>query len=178
MMEREINLLPPHVTQVRTARIYLSRLGRLTRFAIFLAIVLFAVIGMAYLVVWRTHQLIASEADHESERQVKVITQVQKVNAQLAAIAAWRTENVAWTPLVPEVLQVMPAGIELTSIGVTSAKQLLEVRGTFTRREILVAWQRRLEELAWVEKVESPLSNFQTGSNAQFSLLVFRKGGI
>ncbi len=175
-MEREINLLPPAIIAARSLRIYLGRLGRLTRFAIFLSLVVVSVTALAYVVVWRTQGLLLSQGKNKSDHQVAIVAQVQKVNAQLTALQAWQKENVAWTPLLPEVLRAIPEGISLLYVGVDSQKKLLEIRGTFDRRESLVVFQRRLENLSWVSTVESPLSNFQTGTDARFVLLIVRKG--
>lgn len=178
MMEREINLLPPTIIAARSLRIYLGRLGSLMRFIVFLAVVVLAATGLTYLVVWRTQHLVDSNIEAKNEHQEAIVAQVQKVNAQLAALEAWQKEHTVWTPYLPEILRSLPDGIGLSYIGVDSKKQSLELRGSFKRREDLVALQRRLEKLSWVERVESPLSNFQTGSDARFILLVWRKGQL
>lgn len=175
MFEHEINLLPPNVIQVRTGQIYLRQAGRLVRFMIFLSGLLLLLLGGVYIVIWQMQILVSAERAGDHGRQAAITTGASRVNVQLAALQGWRAANAEWTPLVPQVLGAMPEGVQLTSLSHDQEKSLLEVKGTFSRREVLVKFQRRLEELAWVEKVESPLSNFQTGRAAQFSLLVNRR---
>lgn len=174
MMIHEINLLPPAVSAARAHRIYLGRSGRLLRSMIFLAGLMLLLLGGVYLVVWRTNMLVEADLGHEDERTLALLRDVGIVNAQMEAVAAWRDEHEAWTPLIPKLLAAMPTGILLTSLGVEAERPVLKIEGTFSQRETLVTFQRRLEGLEWVAKVESPLSNFETGNAAQFILLVFR----
>lgn len=174
MFLHEINLLPPQIIQVRVGRIYLRQAGRLVRFVIFLAGLLLLLLGGVYIVIWRMQILVAADRAADHDGQAAIATGAGKVNAQLGALQNWRAANAEWTPLAPQVLLAMPDGVQLTSVSVDREKSLLEVKGIFSRREVLVTFQRRLEELAWVEKVESPLSNFETGRATQFSLLVYR----
>jgi len=175
MLEREINLLAPTIIRRRTARIYMDRAGHMLRFLVFLAAVLVGVIAGAYVVVrWTAASLTPGDTTTD-ERNRAVAADVRRINAQLDAIKKWQEENPAWTPHLPEVFAAMPAGIVLTHIGVTAETAALELGGTFPRREALVTFQRQLEGLPWVEAVKSPLSNFETGTDAQFTLEVSRK---
>ena len=132
-------------------------------------------LGGVYLVVWRTHVLVAADFGQKDERSLALLSEVTKVNAQMGAVALWQQRHEPWTPLVPDILTAVPTGIVFTSLGVEAERPVMDIQGTFTKRETLVTFQRRLEDLSWVERVESPLSNFETGSAAQFTLLVFRK---
>lgn len=182
MMEREINLLPPQAIHTRTVRIYFGRTGQLIRFIVFLAGLLLIVLGAVYVVVWRMQVSTAADTAQKDEQQVATLQHVRKVNDQVAAIKSWQIENEPWTARLPEVLRVMPADIVLTLVGVkregappVAGQAVLELGGTFGQRESLVAFQRQLEALVWVGTVESPLSNFTTGSEARFSLLIHPK---
>jgi Tfp pilus assembly protein PilN len=175
MMEHEINLLPPQIIWQRTSRIYLDRSGHFIRFIVFLVGLLLIVLGAVYLVVWRTQVSTAGQGESQDNRQVATLKRVRTVNDQVTAIQLWRDEHVAWTPRLPAVLAVMPSDIVLTRVSVTEVARVLELSGTFGRRESVVAFQRQLESLSWVDKVESPLSNFATGSEAKFSLLIHPK---
>jgi hypothetical protein len=174
MIEREINLLAPSIIKLRSWRIYWERLGHLLRFIIFLSGVLLLVIAGAYLVVWWTEQSLTNTTELGSAQSAAAVAEVRRVNAQLAAVQAWQATNNPWTARLPAIFAVMPAGIELSYVGVKGDTQALELRGIFARRDALVSFQRQLEALPWVEAVEAPLSNFETGSDAEFQLRIVR----
>ena len=178
MIEREINLLAPRIIRLRTYRIYLDRVGHLIRFLLFLGGLLLAVLGGSYVVIrWTAASLTAQEGAGEDHTKATV-AEAQRINAQLAGIKLWRDQHRPWTPHLPDVFEVMPVGVILTDVSVDADTQELTLRGTFPRREALVAFQRQLEALSWVATVKSPLSNFETGNDGQFTLHIARRAAL
>jgi len=175
MLEREINLLAPALVAIRTQRIYLERLGHLLRFTIFAGVLVLAALAGSYVVVWRTRDSLSANRRSTADYHQSAVADVQRANAQLGAIADWVKANPPWTPLVADIFTTMPAEVTVRELSVKTEANALEIRGTAGKREALLAWQKQLEKLPWVELVKAPLSNFETAADSEFSLEVVRK---
>lgn len=83
---------------------------------------------------------------------------------------------IPWSDRVSQVLGVMPKTMKLKQVKKDEADGLVELIGVTETRSEIKEFQSRLEELPWVESVESPLQNLTVGTTAEFSLILTVEG--
>lgn len=174
-MKKEINLLPPDVQRLRVTRIYLLHIGHFLRYIIILALMQIVVLGSTYAVVMLVNRLVSTDAVEGALKQEKLYSKVQDANDLVLAIHDYRERYKGWTLLIPDVLKLLPKDIKLTSLQADSEANTMRIQGVYSEREQLIAFQRQIKILPWVSALDAPLSNFETGNNSQFSLLIYRK---
>lgn len=172
-MNREINLLPPDF-QVRRRRLLFGRaaarlLGRLDAGLILVALLFISVYFVLRFL--NTTNTIQSMNRTESPEQGQ---QVQQVNELLTTLETGLRNTKPWTPLVAEVLRVLPPELTITSLTVSDTTKNLTVEGVSRNRAAVVAFEQAVRRLPQVASVEAPLQNFATGSRAAFTLNIRR----
>lgn len=172
-MKAEINLLPPEFQATRHAQLYWQGLEHIMRRVIVGLVLVGAMFGGTYAVF----RVIA--ADTNVQQQSTSITDdlVQKVtqaNELLTAIDSRQLVSVPWTPLVGEVLRVLPSELTLISVAVSDTSKTLTLTGVSRSRAAVVTFEQAVKALPAVSSVESPLQNFATGGDTSFTLLVKR----
>jgi hypothetical protein len=173
-MKDEINLLPPSLQRVRLRRLYLKRSGKIfRRLDIALGLILTMFIAV-YFLLQSTHANLTEQLT-VSDTATTIPNDIRATNELLTLINDRIKNTEALTPLIYDCLTTMPAGVVLSVVRVDEATGALILEGTFTSREDISIFQRRLEELPWVEAVDAPLKNFATGSQTSFSLTLTRK---
>lgn len=177
-MKEEINLIPSQAAAMRVRRIYLQRFGSLLRYIIVLLILFCLVMGGLYGVLRFEAQRMIQVSEVTGPEQQALLAQAARINEQFLEIRAWGNTQQTWTSLLPDVFDQLPQGVRLTELDVAAETGQLTLRGTFVNRESLLLFQRQLEALPWVVHVEAPLSNFATGEDARFELIITRKATL
>ncbi|MDP3997955.1 MAG: hypothetical protein U1C49_01330 [Candidatus Andersenbacteria bacterium] len=174
-MKEDINLLPPQILDRRHKRLLWRDADRLIRLLILSVFVCLLVIFSAYVVVVFTDQTIGEATTHQLSGDDQTEKRLKETNLYLASFESRVEQQQLWLPLAAEALNGLPPEIELTEIGLNSKEGGLVMKGVFQKRESVAAYQRYLEGLSWVEKVEAPLSNFTTGDEVSFKFTIIRK---
>lgn len=174
-MKKEINLLPSDAQYLRVARIYLLHTGHFLRYVIFLVLMQILVLGSTYSVVLLVNRLVSTEVVEGALRQEKLYSRVQDVNDMLSAVREYKEQEKGWTILIPDLFELLPRDIVLTSLQADSEVNTIRLQGVYSGREQLIAFQRQIESLSWVSALDAPLSNFKTGNDSNFSLLIYLK---
>jgi len=171
----EINLLPPVTKDQRRTRIYLQRIGSLLRVSIRMTIIVAVVLGVNA-ATYRYAKVILERNEPQALQTAESTKRlVAQSNASIRLADAWLGEYQPWTPLLRGFLGAVPGNISLTSLRLDEVVGGLVIRGGVTSRADVVNFKRQIEELEWVEEVQAPLSNFETGSEAVFSFTAIRK---
>ena len=174
----EINLLPPARHRRRVVYSYISHIGHVLRVLLLLTLMVLMVLVTTWLVNWsisRSYTAALAEGNGPEQGAVEL---VRAVNRTALKAAAWRIQHAAATEQLPDVMAALPADLHLTSLSYAEVDGTVTIKGVFTSRESLLAYQRALEELSWVERLEAPLKNFATGANSSFTFTLFRKTGL
>lgn len=174
--EREINLMPREVVERRLRRLYLARIRRmLNRLCLLLVLLLVAEFVIYFSLVLVRDDVMFFEAN-ESQNSQDVVESVEQINELLLEVEKRTSVYDAWTPQLQEVFSVLPNEMKLNTISVIEKDGSLIIEGESSLRSAAVAFQKELEALPWVERIESPLQNFALDPEAGFSLSVYRKG--
>lgn len=172
----EINLMPREVTERRLRRLYLARISRmLNRLYPLLVLLLAAEFIIYFSLVSVRDDIMLSEASGLRNSQ-DIVESVEQINELLLEAGKRTSVYDAWTPQLQEVLSVLPNEMKLSTIGVIEKDDSLIIEGESSLRSAVVAFQKELEALSWVKRVESPLQNFALDPEAGFSFSVYRKG--
>jgi hypothetical protein len=166
-MKDDINLLPPLEIKGRRRRVFLQRFGRVLRASILAALLPNSVLASIY-VFGLSERTVTPSGPVRETPAVDIGQEVVAANAFVGAVSNWVEKNKPRTPLVADIIRLAPTGIKLTEVGVDGVSGSFQVKGTGTSREAMVLYQRQLEQLPWVTKLEAPLSNFATGREAGF----------
>lgn len=173
-MKEEINLMSPGAKHARVRWLYGKRLGYLARRAGFVWLVLGAVLAGSF---WHLEQRRRAVAVQLAEHQVderRLLSQVQETNNILALVEAAIELHPAWTPLLDDIIRLVPPSVRLEVIALPAAGPGLMVRGTSSSRAAVVEMQKGFEKLPGVTRVEAPLQNFAAGDSNEFSFTLVR----
>lgn len=181
MIKAEINLLPPVVKRERFGRLVRHCLSRLYWWALLVTTVTTVALGVSWAVLQQTNrQLQAAAAQKPGQKDD--VTMIRNLNQLLRAMQGRVTTSGPWGPAVTAVLAVVPpelaspaGGLQLTQLEVPVGKQQLLIDGTSANRAAVADLEQRLKGLAWVAKVEAPLTNLVVGREGTFSFTLQRK---
>lgn len=175
-MEKEINLLPELIQRRRTRRLYLSRFGRFLNRIYLLLLVLIVVLVAILTVVESIKKSVVSGGVRLTSFHSDVADEVRYVNQVLWQFEERRAGYMTWSSQVMDVLIVAPEAVRLTGLEVSETKPMvLSISGVASSRSAMVAYQRKLEGLDWVEQVEAPLQNFALEPESDFSFSLRRR---
>ncbi len=174
-MKDAINLLPPKIRHVRSISIYLSSVGRILHLVI-MALTLLLLITLTAL--WTAKKVGSIIEEKNSELVIGdqgTRQKIEDINGFLRATEQTIDVTKPHLNFITEILEVVPAGIQLTGIALDETTGKILVSGLFNSRENVVTYQRRLEALPEVSQVNAPLSNFKTGSQSAFTFSIVRQ---
>ncbi len=170
-MKDEINLLPPRAVVTRRKLVVTRRLAKLMRRVLMGEAVLAVMIIIGLNANQTLGKIVAQQFSESSSKQSELQTEVKQFNALIRDVNKWRSKYSAWSPMIKEILNALPEGVQINSLAAGETGQIT-VQGEFENAEQIVSYQRKLEQISGVARVEAPLSNYSTGSNQQFKLIV------
>lgn len=154
---------------------YFSRIGRLLRrldvVALLLAIALGSLLGTVY---WQ-QQALETSISEQTLASDAAEAEVKDINRLVETIGQHAQEHVPTSNHIPEMMRAMPESVTLTAISISSETKAMTLEGNTVSRTALLEFQKKLEGLSWVERVESPLQNLASGSNGAFRLSIYAK---
>jgi Tfp pilus assembly protein PilN len=167
-MKEDINLLPEAVKWKRLRRLYFQRLGKFLRLIIFVLIVAVGALMALGAVEYTLGAGVDRELEQRRDDGDETRRQIQEINKFAQAFRAETKQLVPRTEQLEELLKIMPREIKLKALSSNKEEELFVVQGAAAESAALIALERRLEELPWVEKVEAPLQNFATEERGEF----------
>jgi len=173
-MKEEINLLPPAAQKSRWKKMCLGRIGHLLRLTIALLFILILVVVTAIVVLKAQEEMWESVLANNKTEVGSSYDRIKDINNRFHLLEK-AVGYQSWSVLLVDVLRATPDGIRLTEMSFSDKSSVLTIRGVFTDRETVVAYQQTLEGLPWVKKLEAPLSNFATGAESRFTFTISRK---
>lgn len=174
-MKEQVNLLPPAAKLERARRLYRKRLLFFSRRVVVAFGMLWVVMGGVYWFLWWQGRMLTAREAAEVGSGGEVFGEVARVNELMDVIERHVDRHPTWSPLLDDVVRVLPVEARLTVIALVPETGGLVVRGVSPSRAAVLEMQRQLEALPWVERVEAPLQNFAVGSKGEFSFTLFRK---
>lgn len=189
-MKEEINLLPPGELRARVRRLYSQRISALG-WAIAIGLgMMTATYGSVYGIEYVLYRDIQRELRTADGNTAELKSQIQQANSLLAAISSATATQVLWTETVDDVLAAAPSDIVVVSLGVKESAVgvsgaagtqsqvtpagALVINGRSSSRTAIVEYERRLQQLSFVKKVEAPLQNLAGGAANTFSFTVYQ----
>lgn len=174
-MKDEINLLPPPLLAARLRQLFVERLTHLgSRGILYLGMV-----SAVLLAIWvgelAVARVLGEQLEEAGHGDASLEESVRSTNAWLNEFAQRADQHPPWTPLLRQLLVGLPGEIKLTSLQITSQPDALQIRATASSRAAVIAWQRQLEAMPAIAKVESPLQNFATGPIVDFLFTLTRR---
>lgn len=173
--EHEINLMPREVVKGRLRRLYLARISRMLNRLYPLLVLLLAAELFIYFSLLSVRDAVMFSETKKSQNGQGVVESVEQINELLLEVEKKSFVYNAWTPRIQEILSVLPGEMKLNTIGVIEKDGSLIMEGESSLGSAVVAFQKELEILPWVERIESPLQNFALDPEAGFSFSVYRK---
>ncbi|OGL86851.1 hypothetical protein A3I40_01020 [Candidatus Uhrbacteria bacterium RIFCSPLOWO2_02_FULL_48_12] len=166
-----LNLIPPaYKDRLRLQRLYSlvkKFLGIVILYTIFLAITML----VARFVLENNFQRIVSETTLVTTENRKIEQQITKMNKQIAAAKSIQKNSVPWAEFTIALSRLVPNGVVVNSLKFDSAAgNRSAINGQANTRETLLAFESRLKEAPFVEKVDLPFKNKQEKMNIYFTI--------
>lgn len=174
MTKTEINLLPPLIKRERRRSILGQRLSRLYWWLVLVVVVTGGALGISWVLLRQTTEQLRQTTAQKLEQKNEVGI-IRSLNQFLSAMAQRTKSDRAWLPDVMVVLAAVPPEVHVRDLAVVAGSQQLVIEGTATNRAAVATLAERLHGLAWVEKVEAPLTNLVVGQDGSFSFTLQRK---
>ena len=172
----EINLMPRDVVKRRLRRLYLARVSRLFYRLYPLLVLLLVAEFIIYFSLTSVRDRVFISEMNELQNGQEATVGAKQINEFLLGAERRSSSYNVWTPQLQEVLSVLPGEMKINTIGVTEEDGSLLIEGESSARSAVVKFQKELESLLWVKRVESPLQNFALDPEAEFSFSVYMKG--
>lgn len=181
MKKDDINLLPSTELQTRQGAVLLRHLNE----ALWVMIASLASLSLVYAGMWATLR----RTEQQLQQQPRVNAQdsttqhVRDTNIVVDVVDKYVAQQQPWTPLVVEMLKVVPHDATITELEVTDAllaeqpTSALLVRGRTRSRSEITAFEESLRKLPWVKYIEAPLHNLASDDDAfSFTVMIYRQG--
>lgn len=160
-------MLPYTLQRGRLRALYLARVRWLVRGALVTVVLLCVGAGGILFFYYSLAREAARAAQPHPGREAQQT--VREQNRLLTAIEARARDQILWSGRLADVLARVERPVTLHALEIDAAGSLT-VRGRAPASSAVVALQQALEQLAWVARVEAPLTNFAVGPEATFSL--------
>lgn len=177
-MIKEINLLPPDRRRNLEREAFLRALQRMGR-NVLLALLLVTVLGVGSLVAVKSIAAAEERAqDFNVREQVEEFRNLRDAiavdNERLKLMLTQTEGRVLWSARLQELLDTLPPGVHVARLQGNDHPPLRQLvfSGTAVTRNALIVLERRLQELAWVERVEAPVSNLINRTDAEYVFTV------
>lgn len=173
-MKLEINLLSPEAKKARMRLVWNRRVNAIGD-ALLICIVLVACSYAASF--WALSEIrasLAQRADTNKEDVRAAERSIRESNALFSAVAGRIAHESLWTPLISDIVRIVPSEISITKLQLLENPRALSLVGKTTQGSAIVQYQRELEKLPWVDRVVAPLQNFAVTPDATVTFTIYR----
>lgn len=174
-MKTEINLLSPDAKKNRIIGIRTRRINAITDALLVCLVLAVCSYGAAFWTLSSIGTSLDKNVASDIEVSAETKQRIRDINAIIAVVDDRITKDPLWSPLISDIVARVPSGISITTLQLTETPQTLLLVGKATRGSAVVQYQRELEKLSWVERVDAPLQNFAVSPNATVTFTIFRK---
>ncbi len=115
-------------------------------------------------------QLVQRKQEEKTAKFLEVQQKINIFNQNLQSVAKLQERHTVITPILVELSRLTPATIRLTALRIAVADQSAQLTGLAQTRDVLLLYQKALEESNLFLEVASPLSNLTNRENVEFSL--------
>jgi Tfp pilus assembly protein PilN len=180
----DTNLLPDSEQKfLRTEKLF-----RTILFAFFLGLLTLAVVAgffwaMLQVVILNADGVAAQVQSLEKAAQESTAGQVQEkislLNKNINSLSNNYSNQTHWTVVLEKLLALTPVTIRFTRLDAATEEATLEISGVATSRADLISFQDTLKAAAFVQKMETPLSNIIEKEDVVFEInLVVKKEAL
>jgi len=96
-----------------------------------------------------------------------------QLNQLIKNVKNIQEEYIPWSPVLIKTTQAIPENIKINSLKISKQESQLNLQGIAKNRETLLKLRNNLENLYFVEKIDSPLSNLLKKEDVNFNLIVY-----
>ena len=174
MEKDDINLLPPHAQRSRLWGLIATRVHGLLHVAILGTVLLIITSGFVLMFeIQRQADLETTirSADLDNDQT----SDINQFNELLVEINEVQEAYPPWGPTVAQLIADIPPQIHLTEISLMEDSNKLVITGAGGVRADVIALQDSFLQMSGIATVDSPLQNFATGENQQFTFTIQRE---
>lgn len=183
MTQHQINLLPPERrSDLKKSEIWkkldavLARAQLAMWFMVFTGVILLALLGVLSVA---SSSAIQDELGLEVAEYKNIRRQVAEQKALFEQVHRVGAERMVWSDAFNEVFNSVPSGVTLVSLYGASTEEdgrsietSLILKGQAVTRNVLQVFERQLQDIKRVAKIESPASNLLDRDNPLFEVKV------
>lgn len=174
-MKYEINLLSPQAKADRIGRMKMKVIHALMNAVIVCLVFIACSYAIGYWALSAIERSVVQRAlSHEAGR-AEIERAIRDIQNTIAAVDTKVSQSTAWSPLIPDIVTALPAGVRITSIELKESPPTISVVAKATAGSAVLQYQRALEALPWVGNVVAPLQNFAVYPNAAAVFTISRK---
>jgi len=175
MIPIRLNFLSPHKIQnLQTMVIFQLGKGVLEIILIVICITGIGLLGVQKILQDYFNDLSGTIALTQSHHQ-QTNRDVKEINQTLAQLEKIQTEYRPFSPLLPQILNILPDNIYLNSFGIDLQKNSITLSGFAKTRDQLLNYKKKLESISWIKFVNWPLSQITKKDDLPFTLELLLK---
>ncbi|MDA1168967.1 MAG: hypothetical protein O3A36_01355 [bacterium] len=174
-MKDDINLLPPGAQATRRERVKVRRERSFSIAAVCACLFILGVYGVIWWHLKNAKSSIEDQIIIQNKDRITISEQNKIFNTSITEIDSRIADVTLWTAYISDVVSSVPKGILISRIELVEEPETLVVTGTASLGSSVVEYQRALEALPWVDRVEAPLQNFARAPKAIAVFTIFHK---
>lgn len=162
-MSKEINLLPLPRRRQLARRFFEHRLRRFFT-SLLLALGVVSLTGLiALIAILMATSVFYPSAEQGLEKAIVAYRAetraIQDRNSLISEMQRHHDERIEWTAHLPEFLEVLPAGTQLSRLTGDVDAHRFTLEGKASARSALVVLENKLHLLTWVKSIDAPRAN-------------------
>ena len=170
MIPHRLNLLSPKKRNHLNRMINFQFLKNILELClIFISLIGIALLG-GQLVLQEYFNDITSQIVSVNNKYGDTNMAIKQINLTLAKTENIQKEYTKWTPLIIELFNAVPEGVNLSSVNLNKQNKIVNLVGSALTRNDLLLFKENLEKINWLSNIDIPPSQLIEKDNIQFSL--------
>jgi len=165
-----LNLLSPQKkNEVQKEMLFFS-----LQYIISITLIGVAIIGIILLIA----KIVMQNSFNQAVNQSLLVTkeygqlnqQVRITNEKIILFDKIQKEFISWSPKLTALTELTPKNIEIISININNATQMVKINGFAKNRDALLIYKQRLESSGFLEEINLPIESLLKAEDLDFIL--------
>lgn len=174
MIAPELNVLPPERKAILRTEVMLLRSRKtLIVLTVTIAIILAGLYGASLILeqaVRSQQNALAQIRLGSGEETLALDANIKELNAKLVRMNSLEQNYTPWTPIVNDLFEAIPEGINVVQISINREEASASIRGSAKVRDNLIDLQERIESSERFSDASSPITNLLQREDIQFDM--------
>lgn len=171
-----LNLLDPQRKKNYLLRKILLTIQKGIEILFFFILIIGIIFYIAEYYIDKNFQAIIEQTTFINQNVSSFNKEINQINYQLKEISNIQSEYIAWSPLLIEITNAIPEGVKLDSLKIDKNELTILMKGRAAVRNDFLILKNNLNNIYFIDKIESPLTNLLKKEDVDFKFTIFLDG--